>query len=129
MSKSKILVVDDDPKLSGLVAMILSRAGGYDVFEENRSFAALSTARQFRPDMILMDVDMPGKDGGAVAAEIHADPLLASVPIVFLTSLISSAEAGARNGCLYLAKPVNPKLLLETVWGLCPRLKRETQPA
>ena len=129
MSNSKILVVDDDPSLSRLVAVILNRMGGYDVLEENRSFAALTTARSFRPDLILLDVDMPGKDGGAVAAELGNDPLFAHTPIVFVTSLISKGEAGIRNGERFLSKPVDPNLLLETVRSLCPRFKVEPQMA
>lgn len=127
MSKSKILVVDDDPKLSRLVALILSRVGGYDVCEENLSFAALNTARRFRPDLILLDVDMPGKDGGTVETEIRGDLALQHVPILFVTSLISSAESGVHNGKRYLAKPVIPKVLIETVHSMCPRFARAAQ--
>jgi CheY-like chemotaxis protein len=125
MSKSKILIVDDDPNLSRLLAVILNRIGGYDVREENRPFAALQTARDFRPHLILMDVDMPGKDGGMVSAEINNDPLLANTPIIFVTSLVSKNEAGMRNGKRYLSKPVDPTLLLDTVRGLCPRFRPE----
>lgn len=109
--------------------MILNRVGGYDVYEENRSFAAVATAREFRPDVVLLDVNMPGKDGGTVAHELAADPMLAATPIVFVTSLISASEAGTRNGARYLSKPVDPKLLLETVKELCPRFKREVPAA
>ena len=129
MAKSKILVVDDDPKLSRLVATILNRVGGYDVFEENRSFAALATAQQYRPDLILLDIDMPGKDGGAISRELAGDAALSKVPVLFVTSLISSSESGTHNGARYLAKPVNPQLLLDTVHGLCPRFQREPQVA
>jgi DNA-binding response OmpR family regulator len=129
MVKSKILVVDDDPKLSRLVATILDRVGGYDVFEENRPFAVLATARQFRPDLILLDVDMPGKDGGTISREMAGDVALSKVPVLFVTSLISSSESGTHNGARYLAKPVNPQLLLDTVRGLCPRFQREPQVA
>lgn len=123
MSKSRILVVDDDPKLSGLLAVILDRVGGYEVREENRSFAALQTARSFRPHLILLDVDMPGKDGGAVFNEISVDPVLNGTPIIFVTSLVSKAEAGVRNGRRYLSKPVDPNTLLETVRSICPRFR------
>ena len=129
MKISKILVVDDDPKLSTLVALLLRRAGGYEVREENRSFAALATAREYRPDLVLLDVDMPGKDGGEVARELAADSLLSSVPIIFITSLVSPAEAGARNGGVYLAKPIEPRRLIETVQRLCPKFRPEMQAA
>ena len=119
MTKSRILVVDDEPNLSGLVRLFLEKTQRFEVRAENRSALALAAAREFRPEMILLDVDMPGKDGGEVAREIQADPVLRGVPIVFLTSLVSSAEAGGgetlRGGMRFLAKPVNLKLLIDTV--------------
>jgi DNA-binding response OmpR family regulator len=129
MQASKVLVVDDDPKLSALVGLILRRGGGYEVREENRSYAALATAREYRPDLVLLDVDMPGKDGGAVAQELAADKTLSSVPVIFITSLIAAEEAGTRNGRMYLSKPVEPNKLIETVRRVCPKFRREKQAA
>ena len=122
MNKTKILIVDDDSRLSHLLAVILRRSGGHEVLEENRSFAAVHAAREFQPDLILLDVDMPGKDGGDVCEELAADPQLSTVPVVFVTSLISKGEAGMRNGHPYLAKPVDPMLLLQTVRCLTQRV-------
>lgn len=122
MNKSKILVVDDDPKLSRLVKAILEKTGIFEVMEENRSSAAVATAKAFEPDMILLDVDMPGKDGGEIASELEADPVLGRKPVLFFTSLISGAEAGEheveRGGKLFLAKPVDPRVLIRTVGRL-----------
>lgn len=119
MNKPKILVVDDDPKLSRLVKAILEKTTLYEVHEENRSSAAFATARDFGPDMILLDVDMPGKDGGDVARELQTDPVLSRKPVLFFTSLISHREAGRheveRGGMLFLAKPVDPEVLIATV--------------
>jgi len=130
MNKLKILVVDDDPKLSRLVKAILEKTGLYEVREENRSSAALATARAFIPDMILLDVDMPGKDGGDVARELQGDPTLSAKPVLFFTSLISHGEAGKheveRGGMLFLAKPVDPAVLIETVGRI---LRQEPIPA
>lgn len=123
MSKTKILVIDDDPKLSELLAVILKRVGGYDVQQENRPFAALNTARSYLPNLVLLDVDMPGKDGGMVSAEMNADPVLSTTPIIFVTSLVAKSEAGMRNGSRYISKPVDPSLLLEAVRSVCPRFQ------
>jgi len=125
MSKTKILIVDDDAKLSHLLAIILSRVGGHEVREENRPFAAVHTAREFRPDLILLDVDMPGKDGGEISEELSGDGLLAQVPVIFVTSLITKGEAGMRKGHPFLAKPIDPMLLLQTVRSLCQRVPAE----
>ena len=119
MNKPRILVVDDEPNLSGLVRLFLEKTQRFEVRVENRSALALSAACEFRPDMILLDVDMPGKDGGEVAREIQAEPALCGVPILFFTSLISREEAGEhetmRGGMRFLAKPVNPKALIAAV--------------
>jgi CheY-like chemotaxis protein len=115
MNKGRILIVDDDPKLSRLMAVILDRVGGYTLFEENRPSAALKTARAFHPDLILMDVDMPGKNGGEVACEMGKDPGIAGTPIIFVTSLVSKSEAGRYNGKRFMSKPIDPNLLLQTV--------------
>lgn len=119
MTKPRILVVDDEPNLSDLVRLYLEKTQRFEVRVENRSALALSTAREFRPNMVLLDVDMPGKDGGEVAREIQAEPALRGVPILFLTSLVSRDEAGEREivraGKLFLAKPVTPQVLVDTV--------------
>jgi CheY-like chemotaxis protein len=119
MTKARILVVDDEPNLSGLVRLFLEKTGRFDVLMENRSAKAVSAAREFLPDLILLDVNMPGKDGGDVAREIESDPILHAVPILFLTSLISKKEAGEReiirDGRRFLAKPPHPKVLVEIV--------------
>jgi CheY-like chemotaxis protein len=119
MSNPRILVVDDNPNISGLVRLFLLKTKRFEVLVENRSAQALATARQYRPDLILLDVDMPGKDGGEVCREMQADPVLRAVPVIFFTSLISRAEAGDREvmraGQRFLAKPVNPKVLVEAV--------------
>ena len=79
----------------------------------------METARTFRPDVLLLDVDMPGKDGGEVEREIRADPSFGNVQVIFLTSLISREESGdaatVRGGMLFLPKPVNPKVLISTL--------------
>ena len=121
MSKAKILIVDDDAKISSLVGLILRR-NGYDVREENRSFAALATAREFRPDLALLDVDMPGKDGGTVAAELAADRDLAHMPVIFVTSLVRPDETGMHGSARFISKPVDMAILLATVKEVLPRI-------
>jgi len=119
VKRNRILIIDDDPNISRLVATMLNRLGGYDVCIENRSYAAQAAAERFDPDLVLLDVNMPGKDGGEVASELKADPRFTNVPIVFLTSLISPSETGEgaimNSGMPFLAKPVNPHALARTV--------------
>ena len=64
-----ILIVDDDREITHLVRILLERTGDYLVFEENDSTKAHQSARNFRPHVILIDVVMPIRDGGEVAAQ------------------------------------------------------------
>jgi CheY-like chemotaxis protein len=108
--KKRILVVDDRASDSGLVKLYLERTNDYVVREENNARAALATAEQFRPQLILLDVMMPGMDGGALAACFQASPKLKGVPIVFLTALVTKGEVAAGGGRVgsypFLAKPI-----------------------
>ena len=119
MNKARILVVDDEPNLSDLVRMFLEKTKRFEVRTENRSAQALAATREFRPDLILLDIDMPGQDGGDVARQIESDPVLRGTPVLFFTSLVSPKEAGGgiskRGGMQFLAKPLNPKVLIEAV--------------
>ena len=108
--KKRILVVDDQPANTRLLKLHLEKTNQYEVREENNPKAALSAAETFQPHLILLDVMMPGVDGGEVAARIQASPKLKDVPIVFLTAAVTKGEVDARGGRLggfpFLAKPV-----------------------
>ena len=111
MSPKRILFIDDDRGWTEMVKLNLEAAGGYEVCVENHSPEAVETARQFRPDLILLDYVMPGMDGGDVAACLQGDSDLRSVPVVILTALASNQEMGSdgtvrAGGQLMMAKPV-----------------------
>ena len=95
--------------------VLLERTGRYLALEENDATKADYNARNFRPDLILLDVVMPETDGGEVAARIEADPDLYDTPIVFLTALVTRAEARSGlsiQGHPFFAKPVSiPELI------------------
>lgn len=119
MTKTRVLIVDDDPNLSRLSGMILEGSGDYEVMIVNQANRALSAALQFRPALMLLDVDMPEKSGGDIAREAGSDSRLREIPILFLTGLVSRKEAGAQQlesgGMTFLAKPVDPAVLLSSV--------------
>lgn len=121
MTKARILIVDDNQSISSLLKVLLVR-NGYEVRTEHRSYAALATAREFRPDAALLDVDMPGKDGGLVAAEFGADRDLAHMPIIFVTSLVGKHETGTRGGRRFISKPVDTAILLAAMKDILPRM-------
>lgn len=110
-NKPKILVVDDEKGFTFLARLALSQ---YEVCEENDSARVLQTARRFRPDLILLDVVMPEFDGGDVAAQIRADPVLAKVPVIFLTAIVTEKETEKRQlfgGYPFISKPVSAEKL------------------
>jgi len=108
MPKTRILVVDDDVGLSAAVKSALEQAGDYGVLVENDPCVAVFAAKRFRPDVILMDVIMPDKDGGTVAAELREDASLQDIPVIFLTSIVGKDEASAMGGMIG-NEPVLPK--------------------
>ena len=108
--KKNILVVDDQPRNTRLLKLYLEQTDDYVVKEENDPKAVLSAAEKFHPDLILLDVMMPGMDGGELASRMQANPKLKGVPIIFLTAAVTKSEVEARGGQLggfpFLAKPV-----------------------
>lgn len=117
-AKRRILVVDDDPNNSHLLKVLLERSGPYVVLEENHDTEAHQTARSFKPDLILLDVAMQELDGGEVAEQIQADRELHDTPIIFLTALVTKAEAKSGlhiEGRPVVAKPINIPELIETI--------------
>ena len=124
--RGRILIVDNDPNTTHLVKVLLERTGHYLVLEENDANEAHQSARNFRPDLILLDVVMRETDGGEVAARVEADPELHNTPIVFLTALVTRAEAKSGlhiQGHPFLAKPVSIPELINAIEQHLPRLR------
>ncbi|MEC5128935.1 response regulator [Verrucomicrobiales bacterium BCK34] len=122
---NKVLLVDDEAGFTQLLKMNLEKSGGYEVMIENDSTQALATALSFRPDAIVLDVVMPGMDGGDVQAQLQQSPRLSKVPVVMLTALVDSAElsegAVAQAGTTtVLPKPVDLNLLLRVLEEVLP---------
>jgi CheY-like chemotaxis protein len=109
MNKKRILIVDDDLACARVLTAGLERTGTYEVRAEHRATHAVPAAREFEPDMILLDVCMIDGDGGDVAFAVRNDKQLQNIPIVFLTSIVSESEAhdgSTRRGSFpFLAKP------------------------
>src|SRR5947209_1247181 len=116
MEKKRILIIDDETSFTRMVKLNLEKTGAFEVREENKATYALNAAREFKPDLILLDVIMPTMDGGDVAAQIRNDRHLKGTPIVFLTATVSQREAGEAGlnsgGSLFLAKPVSLESLI-----------------
>ena len=107
ISKPRVLIIDDNAAFTHRARQLLQDTRHYVVSEENDSRRALETARSFHPDLILLDLIMPEADGTEVAAQITSDWMLHSVPIVFVTALITREEA--RDGRRIEGHRVVPK--------------------
>jgi CheY-like chemotaxis protein len=111
LGTKRILIVDDEPGVTRSLKTTLEAAGDYEVLGENNAANALNAARLFQPDIILLDVIMPSMDGGDVAAQLRADPLLRDIPVIFLTALVSNEETHGhemlKGAQTFLAKPAD----------------------
>ncbi|MFC1632236.1 response regulator transcription factor [Candidatus Omnitrophota bacterium] len=115
----KILVIDDEEKLTEMIRLTLEQDGQYMVMTENRGSSGLAAAKEFKPDLILLDVMMPDMEGPDVAAQIKADERVKNTPIVFLTAVVTKEEAAATGGLIggypFIAKPLNNEALISCI--------------
>src|SRR5256885_16108032 len=125
MSKKRILVVDDEPSITRLLKLNVEQTGKYEVREENFGAQAYDAAREFRPDLVLLDVMMPDMEGSDVAASLKEDPSLRKTPVVFLTAAVKKEELGAPEGKIggrmYIAKPLNVKGVIGVIEKMLPK--------
>ena len=123
---TRILVVDDEASMGRLLKAGLEMHG-FTVRFEARSTDAIKTCLEFHPDLVLLDVDMPVKDGGMAAAELKSHPTLGRTPVIFLTSLVRKEETAKpdASGEIFLSKPIP---MAELVAKIRPVLQPRTAP-
>lgn len=112
-----VLVVDDEPMARTLYRLMLVRAG-FEVFEAEDGYDALDKVKLHPPDVMILDVMMPGIDGFQVCEELRRQELTASLPIIMLSAKtdLDSVNRGLRAGATkYLTKPVSPEDLTQHV--------------
>ncbi len=111
MDKKRVLLVDDEQSFTSLLKLNLEETGRYEVRVENWGEDAHQAAREFQPNIILLDIIMPRMPGGNVAAVIHADAELKNIPIVFLTAAVRRSQVEENEGIICdlpcLAKPAS----------------------
>jgi len=118
-----VLTIEDQPDIRRLIRMTLEFKG-HRVLEARDGPDGLEVARRERPDLILLDVMMPGMDGLTVSREMAGDPVLSRIPTVLLSALGAQSDihAGLATGVrAYLVKPFSP-------WELLALVERLTQP-
>ena len=115
-----VLLVDDEPDIRLVAGLSLEQVGGWAVELASSGAEALAmlATDAARPDVILLDVMMPGLDGPAVLARLRDDPALARIPVIFLTAKAGSRETGALSALGakgIIRKPFDPMTLAATV--------------
>ena len=123
---TRVLVIDDEPPIR-LLCRVNLEAEGMEVLEAGDGPSGLETARSEQPDVVLLDVMMPGLDGWRVAEELLDDERTSAIPIVFLTAraeLRDRARGIDLGGVDYVTKPFNPVELAPLVRELLARIER-----
>lgn len=121
-SLQRVLYVEDEPDIQAVAKLALEMVGGFTVKICSSGADALREAEAFAPDMILLDVMMPGMDGPTTLAQLRQKPALAQVPVAFMTAKVQPAEVahykslGARD---VIPKPFDPMTLaaqVRSIW-------------
>src|ERR671939_519208 len=123
---TRVLVIDDEAPIR-LLCRVNLEAEGMTVLEAPDGAAGLDTARAERPDVVLLDVMMPGRNGWEVAEELLRDDRTSEIPIVFLTAraeVRDRAKGLDLGGVDYVTKPFNPLELAPLVRALLDRISR-----
>lgn len=119
MAKQRILLVDDEKSFTNLLKLNLEETGKYEVRVENWAEDAVKAAREFNPDLILLDIIMPRLPGGNVAAMIKEDAALKDTPIVFLTAAVRKHQVEENDGIICdhpcLAKPATAEMVIDMI--------------
>jgi CheY-like chemotaxis protein len=122
MTKKYVLIVDDDPDLVETVSMMLENKG-YEVGKAYDGVEGKEAIKQRRPDLLVLDVMMPRKDGYKLCAELKADKATRDIPIILLTAVgeavpttsYTHAQGMSTEAEEYIPKPVDSKTLVEAV--------------
>ena len=122
----RVLVIDDERSIR-LLCKVNLVASGMEVLEAADGPTGLELARRERPDLVLLDVMMPGIDGWAVARELAADEQTREIPVVFLTARADPADrrlGGLLGGVGYVVKPFDPVAIPQVVEDVLTRIER-----
>jgi DNA-binding response OmpR family regulator len=114
----KVLIIDDEQSITRLLKFALEKTGLYAVSMENEGEKAMAAIRSVNPDVLILDVNLPGMSGGEIAAALKEDGNFSKLPIIFLTGNISEDEVQAGltiSGHPAMAKPINMDKLLKCI--------------
>jgi CheY-like chemotaxis protein len=122
MELKKIMYAEDEPDIQAVAKLALEMVGGFEVLLCGNGQEALDKVQGFAPDLILLDVMMPGMDGPTALRHLRADPATAAIPVIFLTAKVQPLEVTqykALGALDVIAKPFDPMTLaaqVRAVW-------------
>ncbi len=120
---NRILVIDDEPDLLAVIGITLRARGDFDVETCTSGQEAVEIAARFEPDLILLDVMMPGMDGPMTLKALQEDPRTSSIPVAFITARVMPQETShylSLGAVAVIAKPFDQRTLvdeIEAIWG------------
>jgi len=121
MKAHRLLIVDDEDDIREIVQMSLELTGGWEVLTAHSGVAAIEMAAAEQPDVVLLDVMMPGMDGPETFQRLRAHPTTSEIPVIFLTAKVQTTEQrqlqdlGATG---LISKPFDPLLLNDQVCAI-----------
>ena len=118
MTLDRILYVEDEPDIQAVAKIALEMVGGFKVLVCGSGAEALQQVKDFAPDLILLDVMMPGMDGPTTLHKLRSDPACAGIPVIFLTAKVQPSEVQqyqALGALSVIAKPFDPMTLAAQV--------------
>jgi CheY-like chemotaxis protein len=131
-SLHRILFVEDDPDIRMVGKMALEAIGGFNVLACGSGVEALSRLSEFAPDLILLDVMMPGMDGPSTLGALRETPIGRDLPVVFMTARVQAQEVAAYRDMGaedVIAKPFDPMALSEQVLSVWRTMRSRTDAA
>jgi len=124
-SRARLLVVDDDPDVLHVLKTKLEQTGRFEVHTAGGGQEGLRSAQTLQPEVIVSDIDMPDVDGGELAATLRETPSTATIPVVFLSALVSPTDTGqSSGGWPMLSKRGSLETLIRTIERMLAEPKR-----
>jgi len=119
-TRTKLLIIDDEDDFCFFLKANLENTGEFDVLTTSSGKEGIEIARGEKPDLILLDINMPEMSGGEVAQILSDRPETKAIPLVFLTALVTKGDLGDEDmakigGYNYIAKPIATKELLDVI--------------
>ncbi|MFP3874707.1 MAG: response regulator [Thiohalophilus sp.] len=114
----RILYVEDEPDIQTIARLALQEVGGFDLCLCSNGAEAVALADDYRPDLLILDVMLPGMDGPATLAELRKIPALVTTPALFMTAKVQPRELEqlrAQGAVEVITKPFDPMTLAATV--------------